>query len=194
MGLVFGVGPGRCGTLALVNLLSCSQSTLALHEGFTCKPFVLTRTERMLFPLTLENVQCYWQPELATSILKEKRTKQYSLLFDQYEKTTIAEIAYYLSPFTAALAKEFPGAKLIFLTRNGADFVRSVYTDENPDPMPVGYVDRDALSPVEKFVEAGRLKMRDIDNATIIWHRYSAFQRNAWLWAETNRIVLDAKA
>jgi hypothetical protein len=105
----------------------------------------------------------------------------------------LGDIAYNYSPFVAALREVFPAARLIYFFRDGREFVRSACTDEAPDPTPVGWPDPGrTLTREERFIALGRLRPRDDDPLAQAWPGLPAFERNAWLWAETNRIILDA--
>jgi hypothetical protein len=60
--------------------------------------------------------------------------------------------------------------------------------------MPVGYLDPRPLSPVERFVAMGRLRPRPGSPEEAGWADLLPFEKNVWLWAETNGLVLDQLA
>jgi hypothetical protein len=69
--------------------------------------------------------------------------------------------------------------------------VRSAYTREQPDPTPVGWPDADKpLSRQERYIGLGRLRPSGSDPVAADWDRLSPVGKNAWLWAETNRLIL----
>lgn len=188
----FVVSTGRCGTTLLGIALNEAAGTLALNEGQVRGADL--RGGQVLRALTLENYAAYAEPGRAADILRERRAGAVEELAAGRGLTHFVEIAYYLCPFTAALAEVFPDARLLFLHRDGRDFVRSVYVGENPDPMPVGYLDPRPLSPVERFVAMGRLRPRPGSPEEAGWADLLPFEKNVWLWAETNGLVLDQLA
>ncbi|MGE4552252.1 MAG: sulfotransferase [Desulfovibrionaceae bacterium] len=185
----FVLSTGRCGTTSLGILLRNSSSVLALNEGQLRGADL--GGEQVLKALTLQNLQAYLAPKNATSLLAEARGQQIQDALKRFKKSYFIEIAYYLAPFTAALHSLYPDAKFLYLHRDGRSFVRSVYTDLAPDPMPVGYVDDRPLSMQERFVALGRLRPRQDSELHHSWEHLPPFERNAWLWAETNRLILD---
>ncbi len=184
----FVVSTGRCGTTLLGILLNMANNVLALNEGQIRGEDL--QGEQCLKAMTLQNLQAYKNPSTAEAILKQARFEQIPLLLKKKQKTYYIEIAYYLAPFTAALWKVFPNSKLVFLYRDGRDFVQSVYTNQVPDPMPVGYINDRELTAVERFVAMGRLRPLERSVFFKQWSLMSPFQKNAWLWNETNRIIL----
>ncbi|NDV20635.1 hypothetical protein GO013_14585 [Pseudodesulfovibrio sp. JC047] len=185
----FVVSTGRCATTLLGLFLNADDSSLALNEGQLRD--VHSQGPQILPALTLENRLAYEQPALAADILREKRLPQIRELIEQKALTHFVEIAYYYSPFVAALRTIFPESKLLFIHRDGRDFVRSAYVDEVPDPMPVGYLDPRPLHPVERYVAMGRLAPTPEAPDAARWEHFSPFEKNVWLWAETNRIIRD---
>lgn len=189
-GLFFGCGTGRCGTMTLANLLNAEAGVACLHEGrFRLRE---EQGEQWLPFLTLQNLQAYLAPQAAPEILQRARAGMPALRQARGLRL-LGDIAYNYSPFVAALRETFPAARLVFIHRDGREFVRSAYTDETPDPTPVGWLD-EGRSPtrLERFVALGRLRPREIDPEAAAWPSLPPIERNAWLWAETNRIILGA--
>jgi len=113
-------------------------------------------------------------------------------IIQQENLRAFGDIAYNNAPFTAVIPQVFPDAKLIVLVRDGRDFVRSVYTSERPDPLPVGWLDADTeLTDLEKYVAFGRLRPVPGLPDHACWNDMTAVQKNAWLWSETYRIIID---
>lgn len=186
---MFVVSTGRCATTLLGLFLAEADSSLVLNEGQMRD--AKCQGPQVLKALTLENRLAYEQPDRAAAILEEKRLPHIKALIDELALDHYVEIAYYFSPFVSALRDVFPEAKIAYVHRDGRDFVRSVYVDESPDPMPVGYPDPRQLSPTERYVAMGRLAPLPGSFHAKLWDSYSPFEKNVWLWAETNRLILE---
>ena len=106
--------------------------------------------------------------------------------------THLGDLAYNNSPFVGVIPQIFPEARLFVIFRDGRDFVRSAYTSEVPDPAPVGWLDAGrSQTRTERYVEVGRLRPKDSEQPDAEWQRMTPLERNAWLWATTNRLILD---
>jgi len=188
-GLFFGVGSGRCGTMMLSNLLNAEPGVTALHEG-KVRAGELAGDQQLPF-LTLQNKHAYHHPAQAYGIMERTRSAMAPLRLERGDRL-FGDIAYNYAPFVKALAEFFPGAKLIFLHRDGRDFVRSCYTAESPDPAPIGWSDPTRqLSELERYIALGRLCPCDDDALFDDWEELHPIEKNAWLWSETNRLILD---
>jgi hypothetical protein len=177
--------------MTLANILSLSPTCLAMHEGQIREG--LQSTARPLPHLTLQNYLAYKNPTEAVSLLEKYRVAQLQEIGTQNPLIKqICDVAYYYAPFTRALSQVFPDSRLVLIVRDGRFFVWSAYTAEIPDPMPAGYVDERPLTNHEKFCALGRLRPVEGTPAALAWNSYTPFQKNCWLWAETNRVVLDA--
>lgn len=188
-GVCFGVGAGRCGTMLLANLLNSEQGMLCVHEG---KIRAGNEPQRQWLPfLTLENYMCYAKPEIAQKVFYDRR-KVISEIIREQRLSAFADIAYNYAPFVRVMPAVFENAKLIILARDGRDFVRSVYTSDRPDPLPVGWLDSAVeLTNLEKYVALGRLRPLADSDTYDRWRDMSPIQKNAWLWSETYRLILD---
>jgi hypothetical protein len=188
--LFFGVGAGRCGTMALANALACERGVLCTHEG---KRREFERSGEQLLPfLTLQNRLAYEFPERAQALFDEARGSM-----DQIARasgaTNFGDIAYNYAPFLDVMATRFPTSKLIVMFRSGIEFVRSATRQNGVDETPVGWAPRGKpLSAVERFVALGRIAPRSGTPLAARWDDVDHFARNAWLWAETNRLILAA--
>lgn len=188
-GLFFGVGTGRCGTMSLANALNHHKSVLCLHEGMIRNGTV--KGEPVLPFLTLQNNLAYSSPEEADAIFDKFRGKMANAKFDNVN--FFGDIAYNYSPFVRSIYQKYPEAKLIFIFRNGIDFVRSAVTAAEPDPCPVGWkADGARLSREERYIALGRLRPSPTNPLHQKWPSMDVIERNSWLWAETNRIILDS--
>ena len=175
--------------MTLANLLNAETGVVALHEGqFRHEE---QAGDQVLPFLTLQNFHTYCHPEEAVAILAKCRAGMAEKRL-QMNADLLGDIAYNYAPFTSAIREVFPHARLLFIHRDGRDFVRSAYTDEVPDPTPVGWADlARKLTPVERFIALGRLRPLSDDPLVDQWPSMTPVERNAWLWAETNRLILE---
>lgn len=187
--IVFGTGAGRCGTMTLANLLNQEEGVACLHEGKFRDREV--PGEQWLPFLTLENLQAYYKPESALTIFREKRGNIRHILQEK-NLLGLGDIAYNYAPFVGIIPEMYPDARLVVLVRDGRDFVRSVYTTERPDPTPVGWPDAGApLTKLEKYISLGRLRPRPDDRLAGKWTDMNPVEKNAWLWAESYRLIME---
>lgn len=176
--------------MGLANLLNSEAATICLHEGkfrHGEEP-----GEPVLPFLTLQNGQAYARPSTADSLFQRfrggVRAAAEAGSCDQF-----GDIAYNYAPFLGSISRGLPDAKIIALVRNGADFVQSAAAKRGQDETPVGWPPRDKpLTPVEKFIALGRWRPQADSPWAEAWEGWDHFERNAWLWAETNRVMLDA--
>ncbi len=189
---VFGAGTGRCGTITFANALDAEPGVIGLHEGQ--RRHGIDTGDKLLPFLTLQNVAAYHDPDQAEALFRAARTSMPAVA-EAAGARVIADIAYNNAPFVAAIPKVFPDARLLAIFRDGRDFVRSAYTSDVPDPMPVGWLDPDRpQTKIERYVELGRLRPIDSEEPDAAWGRMSPLEKNAWLWSETNRLILDGLA
>lgn len=186
--LFFGTGSGRCGTMALANLLNSETGVKCLHEGKE-RNRETPGTQWLPF-LTLENIQAYWHPDQAQAMLEEKR-RMMPALRGEHSWQLFGDIAYNYAPFLRVLPRLFPEARLLVLYRDGRHFVRSAYMGEREDDAPVGWTEKAEQTDLERFIALGRLRPQDSDQPDSEWAGMSVIAKNAWLWAETNRLIFD---
>lgn len=187
--LFFGVGAGRCGTMAIANALAAEPGVWCTHEGKRRNGE--TAGEQLLPFLTLENRIAYEWPERADATFRRLRGNMASVASEAGVR--FGDIAYNYAPFLPAMQEVFPSARLIVLVRSGVDFVRSATQSTGEDTTPVGWPPNGKpLSAVERYVELGRLAPRTNDPLSARWPTLDHLERNAWLWAETNRIIFEA--
>jgi hypothetical protein len=190
--LFFGVGAGRCGTMAIANALAAEPGVCCTHEGK--RRHGEEPGEQLLPFLTLENRIAYEWPDRAGQLFTRLRGDM-PRIATRLGVTYFGDIAYNYAPFIGALSEAFPAAKLFVLVRNGVDFVRSATQAAGEDRTPVGWPPLGkALSAVERYVELGRLAPREREPLAARWESLDHLARNAWLWAETNRVILAAIA
>lgn len=187
-GLFFGVGTGRCGTMFLANLLNSHPSVVCLHQGLFRQGTEMG--ERVLPSMILQNNAAYQSPGEATRILQDSRG-DLAAISARFSSDQFGDIAYSYAPFVTSIATLYPESRIIFVYRSGIEFIRSVVTNQVPDPCPVGWLDRAPSTADEHFVTLGRLRPRISDSIYLHWKQASQIGRNAWLWAETNRLILS---
>ena len=165
-----------------------SNIYFALHEGKERDKE--TPGKQWLPFLTLENVLAFWEPERAEGIFREKRELMPNIVAKEKIKL-FGDIAYNYCPFIHAMPSVFPQSKLIVIYRDGRDFVRSAYIADQNDKAPVGWGDSVEKNDVNKFISLGRLRPQNSDDENSRWQSMSIVAKNAWLWAETNKIIFE---
>lgn len=187
--LFFGVSTGRSGTMAIANALNQEPGVTCTHEGKFRHREV--PRDRVLRFLTLENRLAYERPQHAAEIFESTRGDIY-VHASKYGGTHFGDIAYNYAPFLESISMRYPEARLIVFVRNGIDFVRSATQAAGEDQTPVGWPPRGKpLTAVERYVGLGRLAPRRDDPLAARWGLLDHIARNAWLWAETNRLILN---
>jgi hypothetical protein len=174
--------------MMLAHLLDSEEGVGCLHEGNRLGGDGGRR--QVLEYLTLQNLVAYHSPADALNIIQAKRAGM-AAVAEARGIRLLGDIAYNYAPFVSVLPRASPGCRLIAIFRDGREFVRSVMTAENPDPTPVGWLDRPPSTRVERYIALGRLRPAPHDPLAAEWPTLSAVARNAWLWAETNRLILD---
>ena len=172
----------------LANVLNAEADCTCSHEGkFRYRE---DSGDQVLPFLTLENRIAYEYPERQDDIIASKRSAINKL---ELEGSFFGDIAYNNSPFLCALARYFKDARFIVIFRDGRSFVRSATVTEGEDDAPVGWPPAGkSLTPLERYISLGRLQPRKDSPFHKEWDDWDAFQKNTWLWAETNRLILDA--
>ena len=185
--LFFGASTGRTATMHLANVLNSEENCLCLHEGK-----VRSREQagdEVLPFLTLENRVGYEYPERREEIINEKRACIDSLVtkYDYF-----GDIAYNNSPFLPALAKRFPQSRFLVIFRDGRSFVRSAALADGEDEVPAGWAPNNKpLTQLERYISLGRWQPRKGSSLQAAWQNWDYFQKNTWLWAETNKVLLE---
>lgn len=190
MQLFFGVGSGRVASMSLANALNTENRALCLHEG---KVRDLEEAGEQVLPfLTLQNRRAYEFPEEAEGLFQQARGGMMEIGTAR-DLSHFGDIAYNYSPFIICIAKSFPSAKVIFQIRDCLGFLISSTSLNAVDETPVGWPPADKpQSKVERFVALGRLQPRKGTEEAELWSSWSYLAKNIWLWAETNRLILDA--
>lgn len=189
MNLFFGASTGRTATMHLANVLNAEAECTCVHEGkFRYRE---SSGEQLLPFLTLENRIAYENPEKARDIVDAKRGVIDQLSLEGV--SSFGDIAYNNCPFLEPLSVRFPAAKFVILVRDGKSFVRSASILEGEDEAPVGWPPAEKeLSSVERYISLGRLQPRRGSSEAKKWETWGVFEKNVWLWAETNTIIMDS--
>jgi hypothetical protein len=190
--LFFGVGSGRVASMSLANALNTEPDCLCLHEGKVRDHEEYG--EQFLPFLTLQNRRAYEYPEEAGDIFRQTRLRMADLA-DQKNLKFLGDVAYNYAPFVGAISATFPDSKLIFQFRDCLGFLSSCTATVGTDETPVGWPPPDKpLSKVESFISMGRWQPRQLSPERVDWESWSYVSKNIWLWAETNRVLLDSLA
>ncbi len=190
--IFFGLGTGRIASMALANYLNSEANCLCLHEG---KIRRLEAVGEQVLPfLTLQNRLAYEDPAKAASFVKTLRGDMVGIAGSRGVEF-IGDIAYNNAPFVSALHAYYPHARFFFVHRDCMAFVRSCTALEGDDATPVGWPPEGrGEPPVEQFIALGRLQPRAGSREAELWPEWDFICRNIWLWAETNRLILDQLA
>ena len=176
--------------MAIANALANEPGVVCTHEGQIRRRE--SRGEQLLRFLTLENRLAYEDPKNADEIFRRVRS-DFRDVAVRTGARHFGDIAYNYAPFVRSIFSQFPDSKLIVFVRSGIDFVRTATRLSGEDQTPVGWApNAKNLSAVERFVSLGRLAPRASDPLSGRWEQFDHLARNAWLWAETNRIIQDA--
>lgn len=187
--LFFGASTGRTATMAFANALNSEIATTCLHEGKFRHEEI--SGEKILPFLTLENRLAYEDRQIATEIVAAKRGNVIQLARDRGD-VAFGDIAYNNVPFIEALANQYPRAKFVFFFRNCIEFLRSAASETGVDETPVGWPPQSkSLTNVERFIAMGRLQPKQGTEEAYQWNDWTYRAKNIWLWAETNRMLLE---
>jgi len=190
LSLYFGASTGRSGTMLLANLLNSEEGVVCVHEGKFRHGE--ESGEQVLPFLTLENRQGYEYPDRKADIIAKKRLPEtVHKLMETHG--AFGDIAYNNSIFITELAAQFPEAKFLISVRDGREFVRSATVLEGEDLTPVGWApDEKPMTPLEQYIAMGRLRPRRNSELNDVWDSWDAFEKNCWLWNETNRVIFES--
>ena len=188
--IFFGVGSGRVASMALANALNCEESCMCLHEG-KLRDMEVSGVQILPF-LTLQNRLAYEHPHQALVLAKQHRSQLLEVAVE-HKVNFFGDIAYNNAPFIHALHEIYPDSKFIFQFRDCLAFVTSCTAVDLVDETPVGWPPNDKpLSQIERYIAMGRIQPRADSPEAALWQDWSFVSKNIWLWAETNRTILDA--
>ena len=167
----------------LAKCLNRLTDVIALHEGH-----LLGNGPTPRLPLiNVHNRKAWHDPDYADRLVAEKRsTAALSAAADGAR--LLVDAAFYNAPLLAAIAGRHPDALLFVIFRRCEEFVRSATIVSGEDLQPAGWPDRSKpLTDRERFISLGRLKPRPDHRDYTSWSKWSAIQRNIWLWTTVNR-------
>jgi hypothetical protein len=167
---LFVLSTGRVGTETLANLFGLEKSIFSHHEPYP-KLFALSKLAYEMADIFLgdANIKKVLQESFQTS---RNELMNYSLACDRGYIETSPQCTF-LAPIILSLT---PNAKFIHLVRNPNDVVRS--------GMRRGWYNG------HEFDSNRIIPLPDTKFAKM-WKSYAPYQKNLWLWAETNRWILD---
>ena len=160
---VFVLSTGRCGTQTLAALLGLSKRTLSLHSPWPR----LGQLSRLAYE---QGVLDEGEAFIEAFLIARKNLIQASAIAGKIYTET--------GPYNTFLAPvirlALPKTRFIHLVRNPIHVVASAMQRK-------WYVDN-----TDDFT---RIRPRSV--STIAWDQFNILQKNAWLWAETNRWIMD---
>ncbi len=183
---------GRTATTFIAHCLNRIAGVGATHEGHLDGD----KDSPALLPLiNLDNAAMYKTPAHAADVVADKRSQaRIDALCAAHGTAVAVDVAYYNAPMLKAYLAAHPRARAVGIIRDATAFVRSATHLQGEDPLPVGWADPGKpLSPRERFIAMGRLRPRPGTAEAQAWGDWDAIQRNIWLWAETNRLLIDAR-
>ncbi len=160
--LFFVLSTGRTGTQTLQRLLSQCDGVLIYH----CPHPHVEALSRLAY--LLEGQHAF---ELGFMFEEIRRPLTHHALACGCGYGETGPEATFLAP---AIAQQFPSAKFVHLHRDARQVLRSA--------MRRRWYSGHSLDPV-------RLIPPPNDKAKSVWEQWGAFEKNAWLWAETNRFI-----
>jgi hypothetical protein len=174
---VFVVSTGRAGSKMIAEAMRVHPQVVALHE-----PLPRPGLHREAYWAWSGRADARW---LRTRLERKRRTLVEQILANGF---VYLESAHYCSHLIGPLRDLFPGAKFVFLHRDGREFVRS-----GLERSWYRGKEESALAHLVKFARDRLL----LDLGNVGWdHRLSPpkqlrtrAERIAWLWAEINRSI-----
>ncbi|MCB9453690.1 MAG: sulfotransferase [Anaerolineaceae bacterium] len=167
---VFTLSTGRTGTETLAALLELAPNVFSYHEPAP----ILYGLSRQAYDSQPEwSANPAIAPIFVQAFLTARRQLlDYALDCGRGYVETSPQVTF-LAPF---IQQALPAARFIVVTRNPQEVVRSGmrrnwYAGNKSD--------------------ATRIHPRPGTDTASAWETFSTFQKNAWLWAETNRYILD---
>ena len=166
----------------LAKCLNRLTDIVGLHEGH-----VLGNGSTPRLPLiNVHNRKAWYDPDYADRLVAEKRGGTI-LSAAANGARLLVDAAFYNAPLVAAIARRHPDSVLFVIFRRCEGFVRSATIVSGEDLQPAGWPDPSKpLTDREKFISLGRLRPRLDHQDHTSWSKWSAIQRNIWLWTTVN--------
>lgn len=182
----FCASTGRTATMFLATTLNSLSGVVGLHEGHVPGD---PPTPRLPL-INLQNRKAWYDSAFAARTVAEMRDFA-TLSMAAGDAEVLVDVAFYNAPLLVPLARQHPESTLFAIFRRCEEFVRSATIVSGEDRQPAGWPDRTkSLTDREKFVSLGRLKPKSESNDAEQWSRWSAIQRNIWLWHNVNSHLL----
>jgi hypothetical protein len=162
---VFVLSTGRVGTQTLAALCGLAKNYFVYHEP---KPALFGLSKLAYEKFDMGNLDVFLESFVTC---RKELFKNTSLIFKSYMET--GNHVTFLAP---AIFKALPQARFIHLVRDPRDVVRSGMRRKWYDGHPF---DSTRIVPCEG------------SQADSAWSSYTTFQKNLWLWDESNRWILD---
>lgn len=163
---VFVLSTGRTGTETIAALFTLARNVVSLHEP-SPKMYELSK---LAYEYSAEAVALRLLSASFCSLRSELLNTSLSYGLGYVESSPQVT---FLAP---AILENYPMARFIHLVRDPRDVVRSGMRRKWYDGHPS---------------DATRIVPASDSQAGQSWNKYSPFQKNLWLWAETNRWILE---
>ncbi len=171
----------------VASTLNSLPRVVGLHEGHS--PGHLPIQQLPL--INLQNRKAWYNCDYAEQTVAATRDLA-TLSSAAGDAEMLVDVAFYNAPLLVALAKQHPDSMLFVIFRRCEGFVRSATIVRGEDRQPAGWPDRSKpLTDRERFVELGRLKPELGSDDDDQWSKWSAIQRNIWLWHTVNSHLLS---
>lgn len=161
----FCLSTGRTGTTTLANILSISSKLIAFHEP---KPYLYGMSCALYQNSELSNTKFAEQAFLA---VRAEKLKIAELAEKKYVETS-PQVTF-LAPI---IASAIPRSKFVHIVRHPADVVRSGMRRKWYDGHSA---DNTRITPIKGTKDAD------------MWDQWSTFEKNCWLWNETNKWIIN---
>ena len=166
---IFGISTGRVGSETIAQLLKMAKNVVAYHEPW---PELMALSKKAY---ELSNI--YPNDPRLTDVLKEgfltsRREFLYNALYCDRGYVESGPPATFLAPL---ILQTLPEAKFIHLVRDPRKVVTS--------GMRKGWYDKDPY-------DADRIVPDPDSEMGKLWNQWNPFQKNCWLWTETNDWIL----
>ena len=166
----------------LAKCLNRLTDVVGLHEGHLLD----YRPTQRLSLINVHNRKAWHDPDYADRLVVETRDAA-ALSAAADGAQLLVDAAFYNASLLEAIARRHPNALLFVIFRRCEGFVRSATIVSGEDPQPAGWPDRSKpLTSREKFIALGRLKPEPDHRDHRSWSKWSAIQRNIWLWTTVN--------
>jgi hypothetical protein len=170
--MFFIVSSGRSGTQTIARALSLVPGCVCLHEP---SPELILESSAYRYGM-IDHA------ELAKTLRETRQVTVNGSVYCESNQT--------LSLMIPVLADVFPGARYIWLIRNGLDVVASAYQKQWYTGHSENHDRYEDCPPIEKAWIDGRIQGdRCGDMSAVEWANLDRFGRCCWYWSYTNRVI-----